>query len=86
MDKKAKQAISFESMSDEVLEETVRSYSLMMAEALQEQRKRRDELVDQARKEYEEATEKLINLGQFSRLSLNLPNVKFFTGNNPFFH
>lgn len=58
----------------------------MMAEALQEQRKRRDELVDQARKEYEEATEKLINLGQFSRLSLNLPNVKFFTGNNPFFH
>ena len=86
MDKKAKQAICFESMSDEVLEETVRSYSLMMAEALQEQRKRRDELVDQARKEYEQATEKLINLGQFSKLSLNLPNVKFFTGNNPFFH
>ena len=85
MDNKTKQALSFESMSDEFLEETVRSYSLMMAEAMQEQRKRRDSLVDQARKEYEQATEKLVNLGQFSRLSLNLPHVKLFSGNNPFF-
>jgi len=57
-------------MSDQDLQDTVRSYSLNLSEAVQEQRKRKDELIEEARKDYHEASKKLADLGVFRDMHL----------------
>ena len=55
----------YEDMSDQDLEDTLKHFSLNLSEALREQRKRKDELIEEARKDYHEASKKLADLGGF---------------------
>lgn len=65
---------SFSAMSDADLVDTIKTYSATLAEAVDEQRKRRDNLVEKARKEYIDASKKLADLGGFKEIS-SLPSA-----------
>ena len=63
--KKPETRPTYEDLSDQDLQDTVKSYSFNLAEAMKEQRKRKDALISEARKDYHEASKKLADLGAF---------------------
>jgi len=59
---------TYESLSDEELSQTVKSYTFSLSEALKEQRMRKDQLIEEARKDFNEASKRLCELGAFKSI------------------